>query len=151
MSTNTPSVLYVNGFGSSPAIAAATLAPTVRPWRIACWQVGGDAMPGRAELYPAATSVREKAIADIEAALAEGGAEAIVAPGPVHANIGAAAGYPTVETQLGYVARQPVDLAFMGRPYSEAKLLSYAYDYEQDAKVRVPPTDLNPSLGTPAC
>jgi len=39
----------------------------------------------------------------------------------------------------------------MGRPYSEAKLISYAYDYEQDVRVRVPPTDLNPSLGTPAC
>jgi amidase len=110
-----------------------------------------DAMPGRSELYPAALSVREAAIADIEAALAEGNAEAIVTPGPVHANIGAAAGYPTVETQLGYVGKQPVDIGFMGRPYSEAKLLSYAYDYEQDAHVRVPPTDLNSRLGTPVC
>jgi amidase len=110
-----------------------------------------DAMPGRAELYPAALSVQEAARADIEAALAEGGADAIVTPGPVHANIGAAAGYPTVETTLGYIGRTPHDIGFMGRPYSEAKLLSYAYDYEQDARVRVPPTDLNPTLGTPVC
>ena len=89
--------------------------------------------------------------AQIEAALAEGGAEAIIAPGPGHYDIGAAAGYPTVETQMGYNRKQPIDLAFMGRPYSEAKLISYAYDYEQDAQVRVPPTDLNSSLGTPAC
>lgn len=110
-----------------------------------------DATPGSSALYPTAMSMQLAAKAQIEAALTEGGAEAIIAPGPGHYDIGAAAGYPTVETQMGYVGRQPSDLAFMGRPYSEAKLLSYAYDYEQDAKVRVPPTDLNPDLGTPAC
>jgi amidase len=111
-----------------------------------------DATPGLAALYPAATSMQVAAKAQIEAALAEGGAEAIIAPGPGHYDIGAAAGYPTVETQMGYLnKRQPVDLAIMGRPYSEAKLLSYAYDYEQDAQVRVPPTDINSNLGTPSC
>jgi amidase len=109
-----------------------------------------DAMPGRAELYPAALSVQEAARADIEAALAEGGADAIVTPGPVHANIGAAAGYPTVETTLGYAGRVPHDIGFMGRPYSEAKLLSYAYDFEQDAHVRKPPSEINPTLN-PVC
>ena len=110
-----------------------------------------DATPGASALYPTATSMQTAAKAQIEGALAEGGAEAIIAPGPGHYDIGAAAGYPTVETQMGYNRKQPIDLAFMGRPYSEAKLLSYAYDYEQDAQVRVPPTDLNSSLGTPAC
>jgi amidase len=109
-----------------------------------------DAQPGRAELYPAAISIQSAAKADIEAALAEAGAEAIVTPGPAHANIGAAAGYPTVETQLGYLQKTPVDIGFMGRPYSEAKLLSYAYDFEQDAKVRKLPQELNSSL-TGAC
>src|SRR3954447_2728254 len=109
-----------------------------------------DAMPGRAELYPAAISVQSAARADIEAALAEGNAEAIVTPGPAHANIGAAAGYPTVETQLGYLGRTPADIGFMGRPYTEAKLLSYAYDFEQDAQVRKLPQELNPSLNA-AC
>ncbi|MDX6664769.1 MAG: amidase [Solirubrobacteraceae bacterium] len=109
-----------------------------------------DAMPGQAALYPAAASVQQAARADIEAALAEGGAEAVITPGPAHANIGAAAGYPTVETHLGYLGKQPFDFGFMGRPFSEAKLLAYAYDYEQDTHTRVLPTALNSSL-TPAC
>ncbi len=105
-----------------------------------------DAQPGLSQLYPAAISVQSAAKADIEAALAEAGAEAIVTPGPAHANIGAAAGYPTVETQLGYLQKTPVDIGFMGRPYSEAKLLSYAYDFEQDAQVRKVPQELNTAL-----
>jgi amidase len=110
-----------------------------------------NATPGSSALYPAALSMQLAAQSQIEAAMTEGGADTIIAPGPGHYDIGAAAGYPTIETQMGYSGRQPVDLAFMGRPYSEAKLIGEAYDYEQDAKVRVPPTDLNPSLGTPAC
>ena len=110
-----------------------------------------NATPGSSALYPAALSMQTAAKAEIEAALAEGGADAIVAPGPGYFEIGAPAGYPTVATQMGYLGHQPIDVAFMGRPYSEAGLIGYAYDYEQDAKVRVPPTDLNSSLGTPVC
>src|SRR3954454_14874061 len=56
MSTNTPSVLYVNGFAGRPASALATLRATVLPWRIACWAVGGLAWPGRAGSGTAAAS-----------------------------------------------------------------------------------------------
>src|SRR4051812_17768962 len=105
-----------------------------------------NATPGRSELYPAALSMQTYAKAMIDAALAEGSADAIISPGPGYFEIGAPAGYPTVETQMGYIGKQPNDLAFMGRPFSEAKLLSYAYDYEQDAKARKTPQELNSTL-----
>jgi amidase len=112
-----------------------------------------DLTPGRSELYPSAEAVHQTAKGDIEAALAEASADAIITPGPAQANIGAAAGYPTVMTQLGYTdaGRTPMGLGFLGRPYSEAKLLSYAYDYEQDAHARVPPTDVDAPLVAAAC
>ena len=56
MSTNTPSVLYVNGFGLPAPSAAATFPATVRPWRSACWQVGGVGWPRRAGSGTAAAS-----------------------------------------------------------------------------------------------
>src|SRR3712207_6850902 len=66
----------------------------------------------------------------------------------VHANVGAAAGCPTVMVPLGYTARgvRPQGLGFMGRAYSEPLLLAFAYAYEQAARVRVPPTDVNAKL-----
>ena len=42
-------------------------------------------------------------------------------------------------------------LGFMGRPFCEAKLLGFAYDYEQDAHTRVPPTDVDAALASPTC
>ena len=37
-------------------------------------------------------------------------------------------------------------IAFTGTAYSEAKLLAFGYAYEQAAKVRRPPSEINPSL-----
>ena len=44
-SANAPSVLNVNGFGCSPLVTAAMFLPSSLPWRIACWAVGGHALP----------------------------------------------------------------------------------------------------------
>ena len=57
---------------------------------------GSDATPGSADLFaaqdaPAQTSAQQS----IDGALAETGAQAILTPGNLQANIGAAAGYPT--------------------------------------------------------
>jgi amidase len=51
----------------------------------------------------------------------------------------ALAGYPAVSVPLGYVAGLPVGLTFMGRAYSEARLIQFAYAFEQATQVRRAP------------
>ena len=51
----------------------------------------------------------------------------------------AVAGYPAVTVPAGYAFGVPVGVSFMGRAFSEAKLLSLAYSYEQATKIRKPP------------
>src|SRR4051812_23506859 len=111
-----------------------------------------DATPGRSELSaPQAESSRAGARASIDGALAETGADAIITPGPAQANIGAAAGYPTVMVPLGYASGEPFGLGFLAGADTEAKLLGYAYAYEQASRARVVPNDLNPKLAASAC
>ena len=115
-----------------------------------------DATPGREELFPLqAEPARQSAKADIDAALIEGDADAIITPGNLQANVGAAAGYPTVMTLLGYTEDDegihPQGLGFLGQAYTEDMLLGFAYAYEQASPQRVPPTDLNPDLAPGAC
>jgi amidase len=113
-----------------------------------------DLSPGLEALFPAqAEPTRALAREEIDRVLADADADAIITPGLAHANAGAAAGYPTVIEPLGYVAggTEPVGLSFLGPMNSEAGLLGYAYAYEQDAHVRVPPTDVNPELVPGAC
>ena len=115
-----------------------------------------DLTPGREELFPLqAEPARQSARADIEAALAEGDADAIITMGNQQANVGAAAGYPTVMVPLGYTEDEDgvraQGIGFLGKAYEEAKLLGFAYAYEQASPPRVPPTELNPELATPAC
>jgi hypothetical protein len=113
-----------------------------------------DATPGREELFaPQAEPSRDSARQTIDAALEEGQADAILTPGNAHANIGAAAGYPTVIEPLGYTdgGKHPFGLGFLGPAFSEPKLLGYAYAYEQDAHARVAPTVVNPEVGSVPC
>src|SRR4051812_38372383 len=107
-----------------------------------------DATPGREELFPAqAEPSRASARQSIDTALTEGDADAILTPGNAHANVGAAAGYPTVIEPLGYTdgGRHPFGIGFLGRAFDEPKLLGYAYAYEQDAHARVIPNAVNPA------
>jgi Asp-tRNA(Asn)/Glu-tRNA(Gln) amidotransferase A subunit family amidase len=110
--------------------------------------------PGLEALFPAqAEPTRALAREEIDRVLADADADAIITPGLAHANAGAAAGYPTVIEPLGYLAdgTEPVGLSFLGPRNTEADLPAYAYAYEQDARVRVPPTDVNPELDPGAC
>lgn len=52
----------------------------------------------------------------------------------------AMSGYPHISLPCGMAHRLPVGLSFFGSAYTEAKLISIAYAYEQVAKKRVAPT-----------
>ena len=51
----------------------------------------------------------------------------------------AVAGYPHVTVPMGAVEGLPVGLSFVGTAWSEAKLVSYAYAFEQATHARRPP------------
>ena len=51
----------------------------------------------------------------------------------------AVAGYPHVTVPMGYVHGLPIGISFFGIAYSEPKLLSLAYAFEQLTKFRRPP------------
>lgn len=51
----------------------------------------------------------------------------------------AIAGYPNITVPAGEVQGLPVGISFFGRPWSEAKLIGYAFAYEQATKHRRPP------------
>lgn len=113
-----------------------------------------NATPGRKELFgpqsdPARTSARQS----IDGALTEANARAVVTPGNANANIGAAAGYPTVMVPLGYTngGKDPFGIGFMGTAYSEPRILGYAYAFEQATHARVPPTSINSKLRAVGC
>ncbi len=52
---------------------------------------------------------------------------------------GAVAGYPSVTVPAGHVHGLPVGISFIGTAWSEAKLIRYAYAFEQATKHRRPP------------
>ncbi|MGJ7442733.1 amidase family protein [Aquipuribacter sp. MA13-6] len=62
--------------------------------------------------------------------------------------VAARAGYPSVSVPAGYTATngRPSNVTFMGTAFSEATLLSLAYDYEQASLLREPPSVVNPTL-----
>ncbi len=61
---------------------------------------------------------------------------------------GARAGYPTIVVPNGYTAGnlRPSGVAFTGTAWTEAELLSLAYDFEQATKTWQSPEVINPSL-----
>jgi amidase len=51
----------------------------------------------------------------------------------------AIAGYPNITVPAGYVQELPVGISFIGRAWTESKLIALAYAYEQATKHRRPP------------
>ncbi|HVE62772.1 MAG TPA: amidase family protein [Mycobacteriales bacterium] len=113
-----------------------------------------DATPGQEAVAIAqSTPVTLAARAAIDAALLEGNLDSIIALGPFNANIGAAAGYPTVIVPAGYDGdgTVPQGISFLGTAWTEPQLISYAYAYEQASRRRVPPTVANTDLRPTSC
>ena len=51
----------------------------------------------------------------------------------------AVAGYPSVTVPAGFAFGLPVGVSFIGRAWSEATLIQFAYAYEQATRHRKPP------------
>ena len=114
--------------------------------------IASDAMPGVYDTAMAQPTIRSSR-ATIDGTLLADDLDAIVAPGNTYANISAAAGYPTVVVPGGYSGegKHPFGVSFLADGFSEPELISFAYDYEQATKLRVPPTDANGLLIPKGC
>jgi amidase len=91
----------------------------------------------------------------IDAVMAKENLDALVAPTstPAHVTdwvtgdhglgdsttLAAVAGYPSITVPAGFVFELPVGISFFGRAWSEPKLLSLAFAFEQATKARQPP------------
>jgi amidase len=56
-----------------------------------------------------------------------------------YSSASAVAGYPHITVPAGYVFGLPVGISFFGGPWSEDKLIKYAYAFEQATKARRSP------------
>ena len=57
-------------------------------------------------------------------------------------------GFPGIVVPMGFGSEGlPMTISFMGRPYTEGKLIGFAYDYEQATRLRRPPPLLPPLTG----
>ena len=113
------------------------------------WLDISDTQPGVYAVTDGPVAVtRASTRAAIEGVLLKDGLDAIIAPGPAYANVGAAAGYPTVIVPNGTVNddTKAEGLSFLGTAFDEADLLRYAAAYEKATQRRVPPTVGNPEL-----
>ncbi|MBI4393615.1 MAG: amidase [Euryarchaeota archaeon] len=77
--------------------------------------------------------------------------DALIGPNAPYTGLGAAAGYPTIVVPAGYNGTRPQGLSFFGPAWSEARLLGYAYAYEQGTMRREPPTTVNTTLLVGVC
>ncbi len=57
--------------------------------------------------------------------------------------IAAVAGYPSITVPAGLIEELPIGISFFGRAYSEPKLISIAYSFEQSTKARRAPKFLD--------
>jgi amidase len=88
----------------------------------------------------------------LDAYMTEHKLDAVVFPGASGASIAAKPGYPSVQVPGGFISGvgnkdtpdYPLGVTFAGRAWSEAKLLGFAYAFEQATNFRRPPPDLPP-------
>lgn len=87
---------------------------------------------------------RRRARRAIDGAMRRKRLDAILAPRLVAAVTATSAGYPHVTVPAGYRGRTPFGMVLVGRPWSEPRLIGYAYDFEQRTRARRSPAELNP-------
>jgi amidase len=93
-----------------------------------------------AEYQDAITQIKAAAVATLEQAFADSQADILVSVNNYHSQVYATANYPAITIPLGKRANgMPVGVVLIGKPGSEAQLLSYAYALEQATKLRVDP------------
>jgi amidase len=51
----------------------------------------------------------------------------------------AVAGYPNITVPAGFAKELPIGISFFGKPFTEGKLIQYAYAFEQATKARRKP------------
>ncbi|HET6910909.1 MAG TPA: amidase family protein [Mycobacteriales bacterium] len=116
--------------------------------------LASDATPGVYD-EPSAIAARTATITAareaIDSVLRDNQLDAYLTPGANYANIGAAAGYPTVIVPAGIAGNTPMGLGFLGSAWTERSLLGLAFDYERVSHRRAQPTTVNPTLLTNVC
>jgi amidase len=112
-----------------------------------------DATPGSADLAAViATAVTSSTAGALEATFAEHDLDAIVGPGDYYSYHAAASRWASLTVPAGMVGNVPEGIMFVGRPFTDDKLLAYASAYERVGRARVPPpTAINRALVAAAC
>jgi amidase len=88
----------------------------------------------------AAMEVRSEARALLDKVFAESGVEVLVSLSNVHSTLYATAGYPAITVPLGLNREgAPNGVTFIGKAGGDAKLLAYAYAFEQATRHRCAP------------
>lgn len=114
-------------------------------------QVAGDARPG--DLPALARSLTQQAASILDAAFARTGAQVLLSVDETHSPYYATAGFPAVTVPLGARAGRggmpgrmgvtmpgvPVGVTLIGKPGEDARLLGYAYAFEQASRLRLEP------------
>ena len=60
-------------------------------------------------------------------------------PGISSSSYAAVSGYPSITVPSGYISGLPIGISLIGGAFSDAKLIRYAYAFEQATQVREPP------------
>jgi amidase len=110
--------------------------------------IASDATTGATQDDPSSVATILNAREAIDSAFSQNNLDAYVGPGVNYANIGAAAGYPSVQVPMGYTVNgtNPLGLQILGQAWTERKLIGLAYSYEQATHRRMPPTIADPAL-----
>ena len=87
----------------------------------------------------------------IDKAMSDHSLDAVVFPGDSGSVLCAQAGYPTVIVPAGFrTSGEPIGISFSGGAFTEAKLISYAYSFEQASLCRKAPSLTYSSLASKA-